>query len=116
MPDLYSMAPEKDAPPDGAARVVDLRVWKELRIPAAYRELPETSASVPGDSGRPQTVDGKEVTSLDQQLQQMHDLAARHYPDNEGERNACLVRLLTERLRTYHTMLQHLPVKQMREE
>lgn len=56
------------------------------------------------------------MTSLDQQLEQMEAIASRHYPDDEAERNACLVRLLKERLRTYHTMLQPLPVRQMGEE
>lgn len=56
------------------------------------------------------------MTSIDQQLEQLEALAARHYPEDAEQRNACLVRLLKERLRTYHTLLQPLPVKQMREE
>jgi hypothetical protein len=116
MSDLHELAPEKDRSGNGAARIVDLQVWRELRIPATPKWLQETSASESGDTGRAAQVDQGQMTPIDQQLEQMQALATRHYPDCEGERNACLVRLLTERLRTYHTMLQPLPVKQMREE
>lgn len=47
------------------------------------------------------------MTPIDQQIQTMEDLAARHYPDDELQRTACLVRLLTERLRTFHTMYEN---------
>lgn len=56
------------------------------------------------------------MTSIDQQIEQMEALALRHYPEDEGQRNACLVRLLTERLRTYAAMYQALPVRDMRDE
>jgi hypothetical protein len=56
------------------------------------------------------------MTPIDQQIEQLEELATRHYPEDASQRNSCLVRLLTERLRTYHTMLVVLPVKQMREE
>lgn len=56
------------------------------------------------------------MTSLDEQISQMEDLAKRHYPDDDAARNACLVRLLTERLRTYYTMLLPLPVREMKGE
>lgn len=46
------------------------------------------------------------MTPIDQQIEQMEDLASRHYPDDDGARNACLVRLLTERLRTFHAMYE----------
>jgi hypothetical protein len=56
------------------------------------------------------------MTSIDQQLEMLQALASRHYPDSEAERNACLVRLLTERLRQYAAMFHPVPVRQMREE
>jgi hypothetical protein len=56
------------------------------------------------------------LTPIDQQIQQLVDLSARHYPEDEAQRNACLVRLLTERLRMYAAMFQGLPVKAMRDE
>lgn len=46
------------------------------------------------------------MTGLEQQLEQLKALAKRHYPDDPEQENACLVRLLTERLRTYHAMLE----------
>lgn len=44
------------------------------------------------------------MTPIDQQLQAIEDAATRHYPDDATQRSECLVRLLTERLRTYHTL------------
>lgn len=44
------------------------------------------------------------MTPIDQQLQSLEADANRHYPDDPTQRSACLVRLLTERLRTYHTL------------
>jgi hypothetical protein len=62
MSDMRVMAPQEDAETGSAPRVVDLRIWKELGIHAAYRELPETSTGEPGSAGRPSTVDqGQEV-------------------------------------------------------
>lgn len=55
------------------------------------------------------------MTPINQQIEQIEALALRHYPDNENQRNACLVRLLTERLRTYGVMFQPLPVVEMKE-
>lgn len=55
------------------------------------------------------------MTPIDQQIEQIEALAARHFPDSESERNACLVQLLTTRLRQYAAMFQGLPVREMRE-
>lgn len=41
------------------------------------------------------------MTPINQQIQTMEDLAARHYPDDELQRATYLARLLTERLRTF---------------
>jgi hypothetical protein len=90
--------------------------WKGIRIPTAARDMREAQASAAGSDCRAAEMDRETMTSLDQQLEQMEALASRHYPDDEGERNACLVRLLKERLRTYYTMLQPLPVRQMKED
>jgi hypothetical protein len=63
MSDLHELAPEKDRSSNGAARIVDLQVWRELRIPATPKWLQETSASESGDTGRAAQVDqGQEVT------------------------------------------------------
>jgi hypothetical protein len=56
------------------------------------------------------------MTGIETQIEEMETLAARHFPDDETGRNACLARLLKERLRTLAYMLNPLPVKQMREE
>lgn len=56
------------------------------------------------------------MTPINTQIEQMEDLAQRHYPEDEALRNQCLVRLLTERLRTFAAMYQALPVRAMREE
>ena len=40
------------------------------------------------------------MTPVDQQIQTMEALALRHFPDDAEQRNACLVRLLTEPLRS----------------
>lgn len=56
------------------------------------------------------------MTPIHQQIEQMEALAFRHYPEDEAARNACLVRLLTERLRTFAVIFQALPVREMREE
>lgn len=56
------------------------------------------------------------MTPIDQQIEQIEALALRHYPDDELLRSVCLVRLLTERLRTFAVIYQRLPVRQMREE
>jgi hypothetical protein len=118
MSDLHFMAPEENEPRNGSPSVVDLRIWKELRILSAPCELQEIPASQPRDSGCAATVDQgqKQVTSIDQQLEMLNSLASRHYPDNEAERNACLVRLLTERLRQYAAMFHPLNVREMRDE
>jgi hypothetical protein len=50
------------------------------------------------------------VTPIESQIEQMESLATRHYPEDAAERNACLVRLLTERLRMYHAMYAGKPV------
>jgi hypothetical protein len=55
------------------------------------------------------------LTPIDQQIQQLVDLSARHYPEDEAKRNACLVRLLTQRLTEFAALYQRLPVRQMRE-
>jgi hypothetical protein len=56
------------------------------------------------------------VTPINTQIEQMEELALRHYPEDEALRSQCLVRLLTERLRTFAAMYQALPVRSMREE
>jgi hypothetical protein len=55
------------------------------------------------------------MTPINTQIEQMEALALRHYPEDEGQRNACLVRLLTERLRTFAMLFQPLSVKEMRD-
>lgn len=54
------------------------------------------------------------MTSIDQQIEQMKDLANRHFPDDGVARNECLVRFFEERLRTYAAMFQQLPVREMK--
>lgn len=44
------------------------------------------------------------MTDLDQQLEQLEALAMRHYPDDIPGRSAFMVRVLTERLRAFHTI------------
>jgi hypothetical protein len=51
------------------------------------------------------------MTNIQEQIEQMESLASRHYPESEAQRNACLVRLLKERLTTYAAMFQGLTVK-----
>lgn len=116
MRDLHELDAKDHASGDGAAQVISLQAWKELGILASPFDMREAQTGEPGSDCGPREVDRTEMTSLDQQLEQMESLARRHYPDDEAERNACLVRLLKERLRTYHTMLQPLPVRQMGEE
>jgi hypothetical protein len=112
---MHPLEPAQDTSRDGASAVLYVFPWKGIRIPTAARDMREAQTGEPGSDCGPREVDRKEMTSLDQQLEQMEALASRHYPDDEAERNACLVRLLKERLRTYHTMLQPLPVRQMKE-
>lgn len=42
------------------------------------------------------------MTPIEQQIQTMEDLAARHYPEDELLRTVYLSRLLAERLRAFH--------------
>jgi hypothetical protein len=107
---------KEDPARDGSASVVCLRTWREMGIPATPRWLQETSAGEPGDTGDTGKVDQGQMTSIDEQLEMLHSLAQRHYPDSESERNACLVQLLTTRLRQYAAMFQGLPVREMRDE
>lgn len=51
------------------------------------------------------------MTSIEQQIQAMEELAARHFPDDLAGRNECLARLLKERLRAYAAMFQPLKVR-----
>ena len=44
------------------------------------------------------------MTNIEHQIQAMESLADRHYPDDQAQRNECLVRLLTERLRSFHEL------------
>lgn len=41
------------------------------------------------------------MTPINEQIDQMRDLAQRHYPEDPTQRSECLVRLLEERLRTF---------------
>ncbi len=41
---------------------------------------------------------------MSEQIQQMEALARQHFPDDLEQQNACLVRMLKERLQTYAAM------------
>jgi hypothetical protein len=112
---MCALDTKEDAARDGSVSVVCLRTWKELRIPTEPRYLREVQGSASRDQGSADAMDQgrKEVTSLDQQIEQMEAMARQHYPNSDAERMAYMNRLLTERLREYHFRFVALPVKEM---
>lgn len=54
------------------------------------------------------------MTPITQQIDQLEEMASRHYPDDENQRNAYLVSKLKERLMEFAAMVQALPVREMK--
>jgi len=110
MPDMHSLETEGQRI-YGEAGIRNVRERTAFRLPLTAQHLSETPADHSGSNRRKKEM-VQSMTNLEQQIEQMEAMSFQHYPNDESARQAYLVTLLLERLRTYHAKFVPLEVRE----